>query len=96
LRRAKFRNGAVQHIDLIEEIDRCTPVGYLIKVRTVDGQPFVEIFALGQCDGQTEVAGAQRCFGVLLQLILLGALINVLFRLERLVLVTVKNQSLGV
>lgn len=49
---------------------------------TVDCNPLVEILSLGQHDGLSQVAAAQRCLGVFQQLILVRALWDVLLRLE--------------
>lgn len=51
---------------------------------TVHGHPFVEVFSIWEHDSHAQVAAAQRCLGMLQQLILVGALRNVLLRLERL------------
>jgi len=62
LRSAKFRHCAVQHVEVVEEIDG------------VDSEPFVEIFAFWELNRKSEVPGSQRRFGIFPELILLGTL----------------------
>jgi hypothetical protein len=50
--------------------------------RTIHGQPFVEVLALGQRDGQAQITAPERRLSVLFKLVLLGSLWNVLLRLE--------------
>lgn len=55
---------------------------YCIESLTVDCNPFIEILSLWQHDSLSQVPAAQSCLGVFQQLILVGALWDVLFRLE--------------
>lgn len=67
---AELGDGAVQHVDLVEEVHR------------VDSDPLVQILSLRQHDSLPQVATAQRCLCVFQQLILVGALWDVLLGLE--------------
>lgn len=67
---AELSDGAVKHVDLVEEI------------HGVDSDPLIEILSLGQHDSLPQVPAAQCRLSVLQQLILMGALWDVLLRLE--------------
>lgn len=67
---AKLSDGAIQHVDLIEE------------VHGVDSDPLIEILSLWQHDSLPQIPTAQRRFSMFQQLVLVGALWDVLLRLE--------------
>ena len=77
--RAELCDCSVEHVYLVEEVDG------------IYGKPFVDVFAFGKCDGETQVSAAQGGFCILFELVLLGALGNVLFGFECLVLVSCKG-----
>lgn len=70
---AELGDSAVKHVDLVEEVNG------------VDGHPLVDVLALGQHDGQPEVARAQCGRRLTHQVVLVGALRDVLLGLKRLV-----------
>lgn len=74
-------DGAVQHVNLVEEIHR------------VDSNPLIEILSLRQHDSLPQIPTAQSCLGVFQQLILVGALWDVLLRPERLGCAIAKQEA---
>ncbi len=61
---------------------------------TVDGDPFVEVFTGRQGHGEPQITTTKRGFGILLQLILVGALGDVLLGAEGLgILATMRRIS---
>jgi len=68
--RAELRDGAVQHVDLVEE------------VHGVDGDPLVDVLTVRQHHGGTEVAGAECGVGVLHQVLLVRTFGDILLGLE--------------
>lgn len=50
---------------------------------TIDGEPFVQIFAFGEDDGLFQVSGAKDCGCIAFQLARFAALLHRLLRLER-------------
>ena len=67
---AELGDGAIQHVDMVEKVDR------------VDGKPFVEVFPLGEHYSQAEVAATECGFSITLKLILLCTLGDVALGLE--------------
>lgn len=67
---AELGDGTVQHVDLVEEIHR------------IHCNPFIEILSFWQHDSLSQVSATQRCLCMFQQLILVGALWDVLLRLE--------------
>ena len=68
LYRAELCNGPIEHVEMIEEIDRCprtTPTRqstlaeraqHVSKARTMDREPLVEVFSLWKLYCETEVS----------------------------------------
>lgn len=69
---AELSYGAIQHIDLVEEI------------HSVDCDPLVEIFPLWKHHSLPQVTTTKRGLGMFQQLVLVRAFWDVLLRLERL------------
>lgn len=67
---AELCDCSIQHVDLIEEIHR------------VDSYPLIEILSIWQHDSLPQVPTAQRRLCMFQQLVLMGALWDVLLRLE--------------
>lgn len=67
---AELCDGAIQHVDLVE------------KVHRVDSNPLIKIFSLRQHDSLPQVPTAQCCLSMFQQLVLVGALWDVLLRPE--------------
>lgn len=58
---AKFGNGTVQHVDMVEEVDNCR-VSCISKLTvdqlTMHGHPFVPVFTFGQLYRCTQITRA--------------------------------------
>jgi len=67
---AEFSDGAVEHVDLVEEVDG------------VDGDPLVDVFAVREHNGGAEIAWAEGGVSVLHQVLLVGTLGYILLGLE--------------
>jgi hypothetical protein len=92
----EFGDGAVEHVDLVEKVDgwnalasnvlrneEVTRMGLRGGLGTIDGEPFIQVFAFGEGDGLLQVSRAKDCGGIALQLTRLAALLHRLLGLER-------------
>jgi hypothetical protein len=71
LRRAEFRDGAVQQVDLVIEVDNYDNQYVCLStkvIQTIHRQPLILIFTLWQFDRLPQTTTAQCCFGILLEL----------------------------
>ena len=67
LRRTELRHGAVEHVEVIEEIHSCQGgfVNFLeckqsLAMRTVHSKPLIKILAFGEKNGLTQIATALK------------------------------------
>jgi hypothetical protein len=76
LGRAELGDGAIEEVDLVVKVHHCHPVsvcfsrGYSSRMpRTVDSQPLILVFALGELHHLAEAPAAECCLGILAKLV---------------------------